>query len=406
MPAQTPVTQSKIERGRGLKMLESYLAEGKLAQAEAALTTELQEHPKDDQSRFGLGVLQFLRAVERLAQDLHRYGLRDLSKHGISLPFLRLPIPQNYEPEVARYEKIRKIFETLIDNLARSEATLAGITDDRVTLPLKFGMIRLDLDGDGRAYEDESLWRLYAGINRSVRITKQQANDFSITFDRGDVHWLRGYCHLLTTLSQVYLAYDSKETFECTAHMFFEQVESPNQFLHEGKAVRRLGGSGVDIADLVALVHLIRWEVVEPERMPSALHHLEEMVRQSKEMWKYILAETDDDREWIPNPRQTGVIPDVRVTEEMVQAWTGLMGQIERILAGDLLIAFWRGDDGRGVNLRRVFLEPRRLDLVLWVQGPAACRYLERGETTKIDTWRALQDAFGSQFPGFAIWFN
>jgi hypothetical protein len=140
--------------------------------------------------------------------------------------------------------------------------------------------------------------------------------------------------------------------------------------------------------------------------MAAALHHLEAVAAQSKESWKWIMAETDDDREWIPNPRQTGVIPGVRVTEEMVTAWTDAMSEAEKLLSGELLIPFWRSDDGRGVKLRKVFLEPRKLDLVLWVQGTAAAPYLEKGNLTKSEAFTELPTVFGDHFPGFAVWFN
>jgi len=395
------VAQSKE---RSIALLNQYLADGQLAEGEAALLAELKLYPQNDQARFGVGVIEFLRAIEQLAQDLHRYGVRDVS-HGLSLPFLRLPIPVNSQPESVSYSKIRKVFDTLVNGLSKAESTLASISDKDVKLPVSFGMIRLDLNGDGRGDDCETLWKVYSSIQGNRMITLEQAKNFSITFDRGDVHWLRGYCHLLTAMCQVYLAYDSRESFECTAHLLFTKVENPYAFLTNGKHVHDIDGD-TDIVDLIALIHLIRWHVTEPERMQSALHHLEEMVRQSRYTWSYYLAETDDDHEWIPNPRQTGVIPNVHVTNEMVCAWTDLMNQIEQLLAGKLLIAFWRGDDGRGINLRRVFTEPRTLDLVLWVQGPAAAPYLEKGNTTKITTWRNLRSAFGDQFPGFAIWFN
>jgi hypothetical protein len=51
-------------------------------------------------------------------------------------------------------------------------------------------------------------------------------------------------------------------------------------------------------------------------------------------------------------------------------------------------------------------LEPRPLDLVLWVQGTAATPYLEKGELTKPAVWNRLTRVFGGEFVGFAIWFN
>jgi hypothetical protein len=390
-------------------LVENYLVKGKLRDGETALLADLKEHANNDQSRFGLGVLQFLRAVEQLMQDLYRYGLRDLSTKGFHAPFFRLPAPSNPRPQTLTYHQAHKITETLLKNLTEAEATLTGITDAKVKLPLHFGMIRLDLNGDGRVDDGESLWKVYADLSGNTKIPIRKAEEFLICFDRGDVHWLRGYCHVLMAMCEVYLAHDSKETFDCTAHMFFAKVQSPFEFLSRGKRVHLVGADDIDVvdaADLIALIHLIRWPVVEPKRMEAALHHLEAVVVQSKESWKWIMAETDDDHEWLPNPSQTGVIPNVTVTEEMVTAWSEMMDQADKLLAGNLLIPFWRGDDGRGINVRKVFLEPRTLDLVLWVQGSAAAPYLQKGEMTKSDTWRRLPRVFGSNFPGFAAWFN
>jgi hypothetical protein len=399
-------TKTFRESAPAAPLVEKYLVEGKLQAGEAALLDELKRHPHDDQLRFGLGTLQFLRAIEHLGQQLNQYGVRKSVSTDLNfVPIVRLPVPSNPRPVVLTYEHARGIILNFLDDLTKAQGTLAAITDANVKLPLHFGMIRLDLNGDGTVSEDESLWKVYAGINGHRNMSAQSAKEFYISFDRGDVHWLRGYCHLLMSFCEFYLAHDTRETFNCTAHVFFPKVDSPYAFLNRSKYGRE-DREFTEILDLVALVHTIRWPVVEPARMEAALHHLEAVVAQSKESWKWIMSETDDDREWLPNPRQTGVIPDVHVTEEMVAAWSNLMDQTGKVLAGERLVPFWRGDDGRGINVRKVFTEPRTLDLVLWVQGSAAAPYLETGKKTSVGTWRQLQMAFGDQFPGFAIWFN
>jgi hypothetical protein len=134
------------------------------------------------------------------------------------------------------------------------------------------------------------------------------------------------------------------------------------------------------------------------------------MTDQAQLMWKHYLAEMDNDDEWIPNPRQTGVIR-VKVTEEMVSTWLDTVGEAEQVLAGKKLLPFWRGANAkRGVNLRKVFTEPRAIDPILWVQGTAATPYLEEGPITDFaapETLRRLSDTFGgTNFFGFAFWFN
>jgi hypothetical protein len=385
--------------------VEPYLLEGRLADGEAALGDTLKKHPHDDQARFGLGMLQFLRAVENLSQDLHHFGLREMPVHGHGIPFLRLPVPTNPNPQQLTYRDARRIAQTFIDNVARSEKTLAAVTDPEVKLPLHFGAIKLDLNGDGKIEDGETLWKVYSSLQIRKKVRPETAKEFVICFDRGDIDWLRGYCHLLSAVLEVYLAHDTREMFECTAHIFFKNVDSPYKFLSKGKRVFLLE-EDVDIADLVALIHLIRWQVVEPNRMTSALHHLEKSVAQSKLSWKFILAETDDDHEWIPNPNQTGVIPQAPVTIEMITAWQEVLDEAQRILSGEVLIPFWRGEPGSGINVRKVFLEPRTLDLVLWVQGPAAMPFVETGRLTKGDFWRRLEPIFNNNLIGYAFWFN
>ena len=67
--------------------------------------------------------------------------------------------------------------------------------------------------------------------SRRDKVNGAEAAGFRIAFDRGDVAWLRGYCHLLMTFSEVYLAHDAKLLFEHTAHLFFVKPTTPFPFL-------------------------------------------------------------------------------------------------------------------------------------------------------------------------------
>jgi hypothetical protein len=271
--------------------------------------------------------------------------------------------------------------------------------------------VRLDFNGDGKATEDETLWKIYAHLNQPVERNKVNGTDaagFRITFDRGDVAWLRGYCHLLMAFSEVYLAHDAKTLFEHTAHLFFVNPTTPFPFL---KNVPKPGPDLEEMAmigDLASFVHLLHFPLKEPARMATALRHLEAMTSLSRESWKSYLAETDDDHEWIPNPKQNTVMPGVKVTAEMVKGWLEFLDEVDVILAGKKLVPFWRGADKKGINLRKVFTEPRELDVIFWFQGTAAAPYLEDGPVTQTEVWMRLLGAFGNEFAfiGFALWFN
>ncbi len=388
-------------------LAEKYLTEGKLAEGEKVLAERLNGQPDDAQTRFGLGTIQFVRGVERVVQSFHRFGLRT-HVAGNALPFDRLPIPENPDPQPIGYEDLRGIFQAWVDDLARAEATLAKVQDDQVKLPIHIGEVRLDINGDGKADVEETLWGIFASLNRAAGDPQVAAasKQFVIGFDRADVAWLRGYCHLLMAQAEIYLAHDGRVLFEHTGPLFFARAKSPYAFLARPPGEPRQPFGTEDVFDAIAMIHLLRLPVVEPKRLLAVVDHLESMIALSRESWKFILSETDDDHEWIPSPKQHTVVPGITVTDEMVQGWTEFLDEFESLLQGKKLIPFWRAREARGVNLRRVFTEPSTFDLVLWVQGTAAAPYLEDGPQTSAEVWRRLQRVFRGEFIGFALWFN
>lgn len=261
---------SATASGMPQAQFDSLLSEGRLADANKLLTDELKTNPADAEARFALGVVQFLQGVERLGQKLYGFGFKAPPAFGFLLR-APIPLPPNPDPNSITYKGLREILETWAADLAVVESTLAKLTDREVRLPLKLGLVRLDLDGNGTASEQESLWSMYQAVNRNARdISKEQVAEFVIGLDRADAHWLRGYCHLLMALTEFALAHDFRESFERTGHLWFTRVESPHAFL----AVRRhppqeaWGGETYDdLLDLIAAVHLIRWEVAEPQRV-------------------------------------------------------------------------------------------------------------------------------------------
>jgi hypothetical protein len=302
------------------------------------------------------------------------------------------------------------LVQTFVDDLAKVEATLAEVKDPAVKLPLHVGLIKIDPFGQGKPISAAFLFERIEGLP----VTSQQAQEFVIGFDRGDVSWLRGYCHFLAALGELCLAVDGQRAFDCSAHLLFEKVETPYTFLLETRRAfdENPSENVATISDVISFFHqMTRLSIKEPARTKAALAHLEAGVVQAKEMWKFILAETDDDNEWIPNPKQTGVV-GVKVTQEMVDVWLATLGETEQVLQGKTLIPFWRGKVGeRGVNLRRAFTESQTFDVIEWVQGTAAAPYLEKGPLTKLADPRMgtrLNNAFGGpfNFVGFGFWFN
>src|SRR5213596_3090797 len=84
-------------------LVEKYLLDGKLADGAMALEGRLKETPKDDQARFGLGVLQFLQTFEHLGAGLYKYGLRTEKAILQPPPQVKEFLAQNPKPEKITY---------------------------------------------------------------------------------------------------------------------------------------------------------------------------------------------------------------------------------------------------------------------------------------------------------------
>ncbi|MEM9809148.1 MAG: hypothetical protein AAF959_28170 [Cyanobacteria bacterium P01_D01_bin.56] len=383
---------------RPLPTINLYLSQAGIAAGKDTYATYLQAHRQDAQARFGLGMLQFFSAVEELAQNFYQYGLDPEPARLLGIPFLRLPVPENSQPAPIDYQQWQVLLETLHQNLQTAEATLAQVGDVPVKLPINFTDIRLDLNGDETLSEEETFWQIYRLYNAGAPEAPPE-QPLTIGFDTGYVYWLMGYCHLLMTLTDTILAYDTQEYFERLGHLFFSNLQTPYG------VPQVVDGGIINFVDVVTALHLLQFEPQAPERLSLALNHARSVLALSHQSWDSILAEEDNDREWVPNADQTSVVP-AAVTGEQIEAWRRLLDEADAVLTGEKLLPHWRFDERRGINLQRAFLEPQFFDLVLWVQGGAALPYLEVGELAQGDTWRELIRVFGGNFTGFAIWFN
>ena len=81
--------------------------------------------PGDPASAYAAGAGEFFTALEILANGLHRHGFE--SPQSFMLPLMRLPVPDNPEPEPLTYEQFRAILVAFRDRLEKSAATLGSV---------------------------------------------------------------------------------------------------------------------------------------------------------------------------------------------------------------------------------------------------------------------------------------
>lgn len=319
--------------------VEKYLLSGDLSNGELVLEAALVDAPDNDQVRFGLGVIRLVRGVERLGQSLTFYGVKTTR-----VPVLRLPVPRNPNPAVITYTAFRRMLDDFYNDLESVEETLSAITDDNVQLPLHLNKIHLDLDGNGKANEEFGVI-LKSVVRQDFEFLKENP-DFEVHFDRGDVAWLRAYCHLVMSMVDMMLVMDTEESFNITAHDWFEKPE------HKYEGTRQ--EQWKKLREVNNAIY-----VKEPLRFNRFRLHLIAVTELNHETWKHIRLEEDDQLEWLPNPSQKGVL-GLPVREEMIDAWLAMMDEFKRLLEGKKTFPriFDMQKNGKGLNFKIMLTDP------------------------------------------------
>jgi hypothetical protein len=304
--------------------------------------------------------------------------------------------------------------QSFLDELSQAEQTLSQMQGKDVKIRLDLEKVRLDFRSKPDAapgpepQEAPTLMNIVRSMNPALSrpaapgTEPQPEPSFEVAFDRADALWLQGYCHLLSAGLEFVLAYDWREAFAKAGGLFYPRLRLSGEFT---PSTRGLFGDEHAIADAIALVHEIRWQPVEPQRLLRTRDHLKQVIALSRLSWQAIAAETDDDHEWITGPAQkNAAMPTMQMTQARVDTWLKALDEFDAVLDGRKLIPHWRFV--QGVNLRRYFEEPRTFDLVLWVTGHAARPYLEDGPMITSETWQTWESVFGGNFFMFAVYLN
>lgn len=387
------------------QLAQSHLYADTLAEGARDLAGLAAKDAGDGEARFGLGLVRFSQAVEHLGQNLHRYGLRPPKT--VSAPILRLPVPPNPSPETLDYAGVRALLQDFATDLAAAEQALAAVGEDKAQILLDLAKVKLNFVGAGKPAAGETMAALVRRM-ADQRGAGAAPLTFEVKFDEGDAAWLRGYCHVLMALSEFLLAHDFHDTFDHSFQLFFPRLASPIATALAARAPASIVTEGFadspPFADLLALVHTINWPLAEPQRMPAVRRHLKDVIALSRLSWKLIQAETGDDREWLPNPRQTHAALGETLSQRQLEAWFSVLDETEAVLDGKKLIPHWRFT--KGFDLKRFFDEPQRFDLMLLGTGGGAVAFLGAGETTTRERWEEITKAFEDGFFGYALWIN
>ncbi|MCZ8544707.1 hypothetical protein OOJ09_10980 [Mesorhizobium qingshengii] len=136
-----------------------------VAARDSALSTLETAAPKDPASAYAAGAGEFFTALEILASGLHRHGFE--SPQSFMLPLMRLPVPDNPNPEPLTYEQFRAILAAFRDRLEKSAATLGSVPSDAdIGMVIDLTHVGIDLNEDGTIAPDESMAAIMASLSR------------------------------------------------------------------------------------------------------------------------------------------------------------------------------------------------------------------------------------------------
>lgn len=183
------------------------------------------------------------------------------------------------------------------------------------------------------------------------------------------------------------------------------EIESALLKQHPDSAIRR--PRVVEDETLDSVLILIKSLEQEPkaDHVTAWRDHWHAMIAENRKFWTLLDAETDNDREWIQNARQTSAL-GIDFPDGTPQAWQSILADAEAVLNGNLLVPHPFLPPGSGINMAAWFDHPSSLDLASWLHGFGAFPYTAKGPVLSNQSWRAFVRLTGSQAGGFALFFN
>ena len=369
---QGPPTQSASNDQRPLEVI---LASDGLAAADAALAGRT----RTPETSFQLGGVRFLRAIETMLQT--RYESYDAEVPFI--PGFAAPLPPNanasFDPGF-----LETALKGALEHLDGARVALGEATNGEFSTELRLDALWFDIDRDRRRSDWESLQAILEGVGAQV-----DWNSFNgkVRFDTADAEWLAAYVHLISGTSEMVLSVDPTTAIRT---------------VYEGRAkLERAGAIGApdflfgDDAwiDQAAAVLMALDGEPDAARTRKALDHFRSIIAHNRKFWPEMMAETDNDHEWLPNPSQTSAF-GIEITVEIATGWQDVLAELDEMLEGRALIPFWRTPpgpqgavNGVGINLRRLLTDPPNLNVALLIQGAAIAPYLDQGKLVTLNAW-------------------
>ncbi|NNE56592.1 MAG: hypothetical protein HKN36_00645 [Hellea sp.] len=350
-------------------------------------------------AQFELGVVETMRAIE----TVYRYRYDHFSGQLPLTPGGRHRLPTNPDAEFDPAFIDNAMRDGLV-HLKRATNALENASGKDFAVVLNVDDFWFDIDQDGKQGENEALMQYLPGIlgNPNSMRWREVPEIGEIRFDTADADWLLAYAHTLSGMAEIVLAMDTAPAIK--------QITDGREALLDGRDPSNMFGFDEEVDSFAAFIMIMRG-APKAEHSRRAHKHFLAMVDANQDFWKRLEEEDDDDREWIPNSRQSSALGP-QVPPELAESWQHVLGDIRDLLEGRKLVPYWRieqAEDGGaeyGLNLKAIFMDPPDTDIILLIQGASLAPYLEKGELVDRDAWREFSRLTGRQTGMFALWFN
>ncbi|NMC68898.1 MAG: hypothetical protein GYA57_02385 [Myxococcales bacterium] len=272
------------------------------------------------------------------------------------------------------HEAWRGIFERLEQALGKIEDDLAvAAQDPALAFDLCLACWRVDWNRSGEIDEsDRLLFQIEVGADGEPLPPGDPRRKPTFRFDTGDVWWARAMIAFQRAVLQIGLGYSWTDLDRL---LFENRGPEPTEF---------------------------RLRVRDADRLRQARDLLLAGLDHAERARKEYLAETDDEREWVPNPRQLDHPMPLPVDAALYETWGRIVGAVGRLLRSeeglDVAEIAQLGDDRwddppRGfIDLGRFLSDPS--DVVVNVEHVDAFDHEPSREAAE----QILRDAFGAAY--------
>lgn len=227
--------------------------------------------------------------------------------------------------DIERFDhaRMRNVLASTEQSLSEIDGHLKdALSDPEFSLELCVACWQRDWNGDGEINErDQRLLEVeFAADGSEIEVGDPRRRP-TFRFDVGDLHWGRAMLAFQRAGLNLVLAYDWAE---------LDKVFELSLF-----------GKAPDIEIRIKLLHASKVKHAR-DLILAGLEH-------SDSEREAYLAETDDDREWVPNPNQRNSGVPLRVDVDLYRTWEGVVADLRRLVAGDTGISL--GEVARSANL-------------------------------------------------------